>query len=257
MGMVGPMSSNGGSERALQLGNGRLPVRGARGLAATQREHQAQALALRLDRPLSILGVIFLLVVLADGLATDPVLQTVLTVTSWALWAVFAGEFVLRLYLAPTRVRFLRRNWWQLVFLVVPFLRFLRLFWVLRTVRVGRLLSAAVRGSRSAGRLLSNRLGWLAALTTVLALAVGQLLYLLGHYPTVGRALYETALATITGEPLSADSGLARVFSIVFAGYSVAVVATLAAALGAWFLAPEQTPEQTQEATGHQSGDVG
>lgn len=41
-------------------------------------------------------------------------------------------------------------------------------------------------------------------------LAAGQLLYVSGDYPTLGRALYDTALATITGEPLSADTFLAR-----------------------------------------------
>ena len=209
------------------------------GLSEDERERHARVLALRLDRPLSVLGLIFLLVVLADGLATDARLRILLSVVSWTLWAVFVGEFALRLYLAPRRGRFLRRNWWQLVFLIVPFLRFLRLFWVLRTVRVGRLLSAAVRGSRSAGRLLSSRLGWLGATTTVLVLAVSQLLFVFGDYPSYADALYDTALATIIGEPLSAGTGLARVLSVLLAGYSVAVVATLAAALGAWFLTPD------------------
>lgn len=86
------------------------------------------------------------------GSPTIPRLRAVLRGASWAVWVVFVGEFAFRLYLAPCRAVFLRRNWWQLIFLAVPFLRFLRLFWVLRTARVGRLLSAAVRGSRSAGR---------------------------------------------------------------------------------------------------------
>lgn len=204
---------------------------------------------MRLDRPLSVLGLIFLLVVLADGLATDPRLRTVLSVVSWTLWAVFAGEFALRLYVAPRRGRFLRRNWWQLVFLVVPFLRFLRLFWVLRTVRVGRLLSAAVRGSRSAGRLLSSRLGWLGATTTVLVLAVSQLLVVSGDYRSYSDALYDTALSTIIGEPLSARTGLARVLSVLLAGYSVAVVATVAGSLGAWFLSRDPGGEVSSVTT--------
>ena len=237
------MTRNGAPDRALRLDVGQLSLSGARALPPAQREQQVQALALRLDRPLSILGVIFLLVVLAEGLAEDPRLQTALAVTSWALWVVFACEFGLRLYLAPRRVGFLRRHWWQIVFLAVPFLRFLRLFWVLRTVRVGRLLGATVRGSRSTGRLLSNRLGWLVALTSVLVLAAGQLLYLAGDCDAVENALYDTSLATLTGEPLTAESGLARLLSILLASYSVAVVATLAAAVGAWTITPEPVQE--------------
>ena len=215
----GIVRASGTRAGAEELGKGPLRVREARRLPAEERERQTRALALRLDRPLSVLGVIFLLVVLADGLATDPRLRTWLSVAGWVLWAVFAGEFAVRLYLAPHRGRFLRRNWWQLVFLVVPFLRFLRLFWVLRTARVGRL--------------------WLAATTTVLVLAVSQWLYVSGDYPSYGPALYDTALATITGEPLSVQTGTAQTLSVLLAGYSVAVVATLAAALGAWFVSPE------------------
>jgi hypothetical protein len=54
-------------------------------------------------------------------------------------------------------------------FLLVPFLRFLRALQVLRLVHVARLahyraiLPAGIRPSRSAGRLLSSRLGWLTA----------------------------------------------------------------------------------------------
>lgn len=231
-------------------GAGRLSLRDAREGTAEERERAARDLALRLDRPLSVLGLVFLLVVVGDGLSDDPRLQLALSVAGWVLWAVFAGEFALRLYVAPRRGRFLRHNWWQLVFLVVPFLRFLRLLWVLRTLRVGRVLGAAVRGSRSAGRLLSSRLGWLAATTTVLVLAISQVLYVAGAYGSYATALYETALATITGEPLTADTWLARGLTVLLALYSLAVVATLAATLGAWFLAPDERSAPGSDAGG-------
>ena len=68
-----------------------------------------------------------------------------------------------RAAVARFRARFWRRNWWQLVFLAVPFLRFLRavrvfrLARVARVTRVGGILGAGVRGSRSAGRLLTGQ----------------------------------------------------------------------------------------------------
>jgi len=40
----------------------------------------------------------------------------------------------------------------------------------------------------------------------------------------------------VSGEPLSADSGVARLLDVVLAVYSVAVFATVAGALGAYFL---------------------
>ncbi|TFV57274.1 hypothetical protein E4P41_14795 [Geodermatophilus sp. DF01-2] len=206
-------------------------------------EREAEGLARRLDRPMSVLGLVFVLVVLGQSLAREAWLVTTLTVVGWLLWAVFVAEFAFRAFRARDRRRFWARNWWQLVFLAVPFLRFARALSVLRAARVGGILSAAVRGSRSAGRLLSGRIGWLAGVTGVVVLAVSQLLYVTGNYGGYATALHETALATITGEPLSAEGGLARVVEVVLAVYSVAVFATLAGALGAYFL--ERGPERS------------
>ncbi|MDP5184468.1 hypothetical protein QOZ88_17670 [Blastococcus sp. BMG 814] len=193
-------------------------------------------LARRLDKPMGALGLVFVLVVLGQSLARQPWLTTTLGVVGWVLWAVFVAEFVHRAVTARDQRRFWVRNWWQVVFLAVPFLRFARALTLLRAARVGGVVSAAVRGSRSAGRLLGGRIGWLGAVTVVVVLATSQLLYVLGAYDSYGTALYDAALATIVGQPLTADGGLARVLDIALATYSVAVFATLAGALGAFFL---------------------
>lgn len=202
---------------------------------------EAEGLARRLDKPMGILGLVFVLVVLGQSLATDAWLVTTLSVLGWLAWAVFVAEFAYRAVRARDRRRFWARNWWQLIFLALPFLRFARALTLLRAARVGGVLSAAVRGSRSAGRLLSGRIGWLTAVTGVVVLAASQLLYVLGAYDSYGLALYDAALATISGEPLSADGGLARFLDVALAVYSVAVFATLAGALGAYFLDRNRT----------------
>jgi voltage-gated potassium channel len=197
---------------------------------------EAEGLARRLDKPMGVLGLVFVLVVLGQSLAREPWLVTTLSVLGWLAWAVFVGEFAYRAVSARDRRRFWSRNWWQLIFLALPFLRFARALALLRAARVGGVLSAAVRGSRSAGRLLSGRIGWLIAVTGVVVLAASQLLYVVGAYDRYGPALYDAALATVSGEPLSADGGLARFLDVVLAVYSVAVFATVAGALGAYFL---------------------
>lgn len=208
-----------------------------RTLPAAERERWAEDLVRRLDPAMSVLGLLFLFVVLGQTLARDQGLQAGLAAAGWLLWVAFVAEFGLRWYVAPDRGRFLRRHWWQLLFLVVPFLRFVRLVVLLRVARTGRVLSSAVRGTRSAGRLLSSRLGWLSAVSAVVALAASQILYVSGDYPAYGPALHDAALATVTGEPLNrARSGLAQVLEVLLAVYSVVVFATLAATLGAYFL---------------------
>ncbi len=197
---------------------------------------EREGLARRLDKPMGVLGLVFVLVVLGQVLAREPWLVAILTVVGWLCWAVFVAEFALRAVRARDRRRFWARNWWQLVFLAVPFLRFARALPLLRAARLGGVLSAAVRGSRSAGRLLSSRIGWLAAVTGVVVLAASQLLYVSGDHDRYSAALHDAALATVTGQPLTAGSGFARVLEVVLAVYSVAVFATLAGALGAYFL---------------------
>lgn len=199
----------------------------------------AEAVAKRLDRPMSALGIVFLLVVLAQVLAEDPGFVAVLTVVGWVLWAVFVAEFALRAWIAKDQGAFWRRNWWQLVFLAVPFLRFARALTLLRVTRVARagsVLSAAVRGSRSGGRLLSGRVTWLALVTGVVVLAASQLLFVAGSYDEYAVALHDAAMTTVTGAALSAEGAFARLLEVVLAVYSVVVFATLAGALGAYFL---------------------
>lgn len=211
-------------------------VRRVHGVDAQTRERWASVLAARLDGPMTAVGLIFLLVVLGQSLAAAPALQTALAVAGWALWVVFVAEFGLRWYIAPGRLMFLRRNWWQLVFLVVPVLRFLRLVAVLRLARAGRVISSAVRSSRSARRLVSSRLGWLAAVSVIVVLASSQLLYAFADYERYGEALHASALATITGEPLGRDTAVTMVLDVLLAIYSVGVFAAVAAAVGAYFV---------------------
>ena len=73
-------------------------------------------------------------------------------------------------------------------------------------------------------------------MTGVVVLAGSQLLHVGGAYEQYAPALHEIALATVTGQPLSGEGGLARVLEVVLAVCWVAVFATLAGALGAYFV---------------------
>ncbi len=203
---------------------------------------RAEEVASRLDKPMGILGVIFLFVVLGQLLATSPGMVTTFTVLGWVFWAVFVAEFLLRAHIARFSSAFWRKNWWQVIFLLVPFLRFFRALQALRFVRIARfarfggIISAGVRGSRSAGRLLSSRIGWLVAVTAVVILASSQLLYATGTHDSYADSLFEASMATITGSGLTPTTPFARILQVLLAVYSVAVFATLAGSLGAFFL---------------------
>jgi voltage-gated potassium channel len=208
-----------------------------------ERERWAEELLDRLTPAMSALGFLFLLVVLGEQLAREhSTLSTALAVTGWLLWAVFALELLARLVVAPDKRRFWRRNWWQLLFLVLPFLRFLRLVRAVRFLRTGRVLSSAVRSSRSARTVLGSRLGWLAAVSAITVLGSSQLAYQFGGYARYGDALHAAALATIVGEPLGRPDGFTRLLEVALAVFSVVVFATLAGSLGAYFLETRAEP---------------
>lgn len=223
--------------------------------AEAERQRWAEELLDRLTPVMSALGIIFLLVVLGEQLAHDnSTLSAVLTALGWALWAAFVVEFGARLVVAPDKRRFWRRNWWQLGFLALPFLRVLRLVRAVRLLRTGRVLSSAVRSSRSARSILGSRIGWLAAVSAITVLGSSQLLYEFGSFERYGDALHAAALATVTGEPIGQPGGFARVLEVLLAGFSVVVFATLAGSLGAYFLESRADRPGSAEASGTTSG---
>lgn len=74
----------------------------------------------------------------------SPTAQTTVFAIDWIIWAAFALEYGIRLYLAPAKSDFVRHNMIDLVVVVVPFLRPLR---VVRSARALRLLRAARGGA--------------------------------------------------------------------------------------------------------------
>ena len=226
---------------------------------SSHRLRAAEALSRKLDRPMGLLGIVFLFVVLGQVVVTEPGWTLVFTVLGWVFWAIFVAEFLLRAYIAGFQRAVWKRNWWQVIFLLVPFLRFFRALQALRfarlvrltrVVRAGGILSAGVRGSRSAARLLSSRIGWLIALTAVVVLAASQLLYAFGSVGSYADALYVAALATVNGVGITTGDPFSRVLHVVLSVYSVAVFATLAGSLGAFFLRGDAQEAQAEDSAG-------
>ncbi len=186
---------------------------------------------------MAVLGLLFGLVVLGETLARDESpLEAILQGIGWVIWTVFVADFVLRFAHSASSSAFLRRNWWQLVFLVLPFLRFLAVIRAVRAARAARIVSSAIRGSRGAGAALGNRIAWLVMLHFIVVLSVSQLLFELGGIRPYSRALHLTALASVSGEPLGVENAFAQGTDVVLATYAVVVFASLAGVVGAYFV---------------------
>lgn len=206
-------------------------------LSGVEREALVERIERRTAPIAAALGIVFVLVVIGENLAQPgSALATAFVAIGWLLWVLFLVEFVFRAVVAPSTRRFLARNWWQIVFLVLPFLRFLHVVRLARLARAGRIVSSAVRGTRSAGATFRGRLGWLSIVHTVVILAASQLVFEFADVATYGDALYRTALASVAAEPMGLSSVVAKALDVVLALYSLVFFASAAAAFGAYFV---------------------
>jgi voltage-gated potassium channel len=227
-----------------------LSLRGCTKREPTERERLASALYERLHPAMALLGVLFLVLVLAQASARDgTALRHALVIATWVLWSVFVAEYVLRLVIAPRTVTFLKRTWWQLLFLVVPVFSILRAVLILRVARPTRVLLAAVRSSRSASRKLTSRLAWLALFTAIVVFTTADLVYEYGDVHPYGRALHAAAKAAIAAEAMPGHRGIVQLLDVVVGLYSIVVFAALAGTLGAYFL--ERRGESRDLLKGH------
>lgn len=99
------------------------------------REARLRRFERKTSLPLLALSAVFIvIVVLPYAAQMSAATRTTLDRVALVIWAVFALEFAVRLFLAPDKVRFLRRNPLDLVSVALPLLR------PLRVVRAARLL---------------------------------------------------------------------------------------------------------------------
>lgn len=214
-----------------------LQLRGCLRREPTSRERLAQHLYDRLHPIMGGLGVLFLVLVLAQRPVREgTALQQVLLAATWLLWVLFVAEYVLRLVIAPSTPAFLRRTWWQILLLAVPIFMLARALLVLRVARPTRVALAALRGGRSARATLTGRVAWLAVVTAIVVFAAADLLADVADIHPYGAALHAAALAAITGEPTASKAGIAQVLDVVLALYAVVFFAALAGIVGAFFV---------------------
>jgi voltage-gated potassium channel len=167
-----------------------------------------------------------------------------LDTVSWAIWAVFVVDFLVRLVIAPDKLDFLKANWLTALALFAPALRLLRvarLVRALRAVRGLRLLkvvSTANRGLRTARHTLARRgVGYVLLINAMVLFlgAGGMYAFENPGLPTYGEALWWTAmLLTTLGadyEPVTLEgrvlAWLLAVFAFAVFGYVTASIASL------------------------------
>ena len=166
----------------------------------------------------------------------DPDVENVLTVASWTIWVAFAIDFVIRLCLAERRRHYGLRHWYDVVLIVAPMLRPLRL---LRLLAFARILNRSAVGG------LAGRVSIYVAGVAVAAVGLGALAVLDAErdapeatITSAGDALW-WACSTVTtvgyGDRYPVTTA-GRFVAVALMVVGVAVVSSLTAVIASWLI---------------------
>ncbi|MFF9812412.1 potassium channel family protein [Streptomyces sp. NPDC014006] len=193
----------------------------------------------RTQRPLLALAVLFAVayaVPIVDGSAGRPVTYAC-TVVEWVVWGAFATDYLVRLVLAPDRMRFVRRHWLDLCAVVVPVLQPLRLLRIVAT------LLLVGRRARMANqiRLTTYVVGAVVGLLMFGSLAVlsAERSAPHGNIRTLGDALWWsfTTMTTVGYGDHAPTTGLGRLIAVGLMLSGIALLGVVTANIAAWFIA--------------------
>lgn len=214
-----------------------------------------------LERPMQVLGILWLgLLVLEFTRGLSPLLSAL----TMAIWVIFIFDFLLRLALAPDRSRYLSSNWLGIISLLVPALRVfriaravrvLRLARATRGIRLVRVVGSLNRGMRALGRSMGRRgVGYVVALTVLVVLGGAAGMYTferqlpdgggINDYPS---AIWWTAMIMTTlGSDYWPQTAEGRALCFMLALYAFAVFGYVTASLASFFIGRDAEDEGTE-----------
>jgi voltage-gated potassium channel len=225
------------------------PYRTARRAAPTDRAVLSRRWQRATDWPLMLAAVVFLAAYAVPILAPDlpSWLLDLCRWLSWITWGIFVVDLVVRLALAEERLRYLGRRWYDLLVIVLPLLRPLRL------LRLMPLLSVLNRRAQTGlrGRVAIYVAGGASLLAFVAALAVLDVEQTSpdANISDFGDAIW-WAVTTMTtvgyGDHYPVTSvGRVVAFGLMLGG--IALLGTVTATLASWLVESVQAEKEQAE----------
>jgi len=203
------------------------------------------------DGPMTVLAIVWLPVLVVPLVAhLSPGISDAFKAVDYTVWAVFAVEYMVKLGLAPSRWTFVRTHVLDLLVVVIPFLRPVRVLRVLRLLRAG---VVAGEGLGRARRLLTEhglQYVLLAAVVIVFAGAAAELSF---EHTARGSNIHTYADALWWAVVTVTSVGYGDRFPVTAGGRGVAVVLMLVgigllgvitANVAAYFVTREDTDDR-------------
>jgi len=222
-----------------------------------------------LEPVMVVLGLVFLVLLLMDFASVPLVIfgENRLGAILQGIWVVFLLDFLLRFWIAPDKLAYLRQNWLGALSLALPFLRPLRIFRVARVLRQAsllRFLGGINRGMRILRQVTRGRqFAFVAALTVVVVLAgaVGVRYFDQGEHDSpiqsFGDALWWSAtLVTTMNSELYVVSLEARVIGILQRLYALSVFGYITASIATYLIGSDAAASAGESAPAGDSEDV-
>jgi voltage-gated potassium channel len=186
-----------------------------------------------------------------------PSLDRAFVAVDYLVWAAFAVEYAVKLYLAPDRWRFFKRNIPDLIIVAVPMLRPLRVLRsvrLLRLLRLARLVAFATKGVSEARSILRRRgLSWVLLIVLVLNLVAAALVMTFerdmpnGNTSSYPDALWwaVTTITTVGYGDRFPMSPAGRGVAVVLMVSGIALFGIITASIAAYFV--EQKADQQDQ----------
>jgi voltage-gated potassium channel len=170
------------------------------------------------------------------------------------IWAAFAVDYVVRLYLAPQRWRFVRSHPVDLLIVVVPFLRPLRLARLLRLLRLGSVAGVAQKRVTSLHARVST---YIVTTAAIVVLVAAFLMYDAekdapnGNIHSFTDALWwaATTVTTVGYGDRYPTTGEGRLIAVGLMVVGIALLGVITATIAAWFVGRLRQVESVEERT--------
>ncbi len=198
-----------------------------------------------LEGPMIFLGFVWLILLVVELIWGLPIL---LEYATFGIWILFIIDFIIKLILAPFKIKFLKKNWLTAVSLLIPALRVFRIFRFVkllrgvRSVNIVRVISSLNRSMKSLRATMKRRgFGYVALLAVTVTFAGGAGMYALENpnpgFSSYGMALWWSAMRIITaGSDYFPQTPEGRGLAFLLSLFGYAVFGYVTATLATFFI---------------------